>query len=73
MQLSLVCTKIHRFVEYIPEKNFNIFVHSAVDTRQSDENPGSSVVVETMKLSSQQLLLLTDHRLEPKHCKEVPH
>ena len=49
-QLCLV-TKMHGFVEYIASKCFNSFVQSAVDARrQSDENPISSVVAETMKL-----------------------
>ena len=51
LQLGFVCTKIHRFVVYTPEKCLNSFVHSAVDARrQGDENPNSSVVAETMKL-----------------------
>ena len=51
LQLGLVCTKVHRFVEYTPKKGFNSFVQSAVDPRrQGDENPNSSVVAETMKL-----------------------
>ena len=51
LQLGLVCTKIHRFVEYTPKKCFNSFVQSSVDARkQSDENPNSSVVAETMTL-----------------------
>ena len=51
LQLGLVCTKIHRFVEFSPKKCFNSFVQSAVDARrQGDENPKSSVVAETMKL-----------------------
>ena len=51
LQLGLVCTKIHRFVEYTPKKCFNSFVQSAVHARrQGDENPNSSVVAETMKL-----------------------
>ena len=51
LQLGLVCTKIHRFVEYTPKKCLNSFVQSAVDARrQGDENPNSSVVAETMKL-----------------------
>ena len=50
LQLGLVCTKIHRFVEYTPRKCFNSFVQSAVDAkRPSDENPNSSVVSKTMK------------------------
>ena len=50
-QLGLVCTKIHRFVEYTPKNCFNGFVQSAVDARRQDyENPNSSVVAETMKL-----------------------
>ena len=49
LQLGLVCTKTHRFIEYIPEKCFNGFVQSAVDARrQGDENPNSSVVGETV-------------------------
>ena len=51
LQMSLVCTKIQLFVEYTPKKCFNSFVQAAVDaTRQSDENPNSSVVAETVKL-----------------------
>ena len=51
LQLGLVWTKIHRFVEYTPKKCFNRFVQSAVDAkRQDDENPNSSVVAETLKL-----------------------
>ena len=50
LQLGLVCTKIHRFVEYTPKKRFNSFRQSAVGARrQGDENPNSSVVAETMK------------------------
>ena len=51
LQLGLVCTKIHRFLEYTPKKCFNSFVQSEVDARrQGDKNPNSSVVAETMKL-----------------------
>ena len=51
LQMGLVVTKIHRFVEYTAKKCFNSFVQSAVDARrQGDENPNSSVVAETMKL-----------------------
>ena len=51
LQLGLVWTKIHHFVEYTPKKCFNSFVHSAVDAgRQGDKNPNSIVVAETMKL-----------------------
>ena len=51
LQLGLVVTKIHRFVEYTPKKCFNSFVQSAVDARtKGDENPHSSVVTETMNL-----------------------
>ena len=53
LQWGLVCTKIHRFVEYTPKKCFNSFVQSAVDARRkNDENRNSSVVAETMKLLS---------------------
>ena len=49
LQLGLVCTKFHCFVEYTPKKCFNSFVQSAVDARkQSDENPKTSVIAETM-------------------------
>ena len=51
LPFGLVCTKLHRFVEYSPKKCFNSFVQSAVDARrQGDENPNLSVVAETMKL-----------------------
>ena len=51
LQLGLVITKIHRFVEYTPRKRFNSLVQAAVDARRKgDENPSSSVVAETMKL-----------------------
>ena len=51
LQLSLVCTKIHRSVEYTPKKRLNSFVLSAVDARrQGDKKPNSCVVAETMKL-----------------------
>ena len=51
LQLGLVVTKIHRFVEYTPRKCFNSFVQAAVDARRKgDESPKSSVVAETMKL-----------------------
>ena len=50
LQLGLVCTKTNRFVGYSPRKCFNSFVQSAVDARrQSDENPNTNVVAETMK------------------------
>ena len=50
LDLGLVCKKIHRFVEYIPDKCFSNFVQSAVIARrEGDENPNSSVVAETMK------------------------
>ena len=51
LQLGLVCTKIHRFVGYIPEKCFNSFVRSTVVARRKGhENLNSSVVAETMRL-----------------------
>ena len=50
VQMGLVCTKKHRFVDYTPKKCFNSYVQSAVDAReQGDENPSSSVVAETIK------------------------
>ena len=51
LQLGLVVTKKHRFVDYIPKKCFNSFVQSTVDARRKgDKNSNSSVVAETMKL-----------------------
>ena len=51
LQLGLVVTKIHRFVEYTTKKCFNSFVQAAVDARRKgDESPNSSVVAVTMKL-----------------------
>ena len=51
LKLGLVCTKIHRFVQYTPRNGFDNLVQSAVDARQQgDENQNSSVVAETMKL-----------------------
>ena len=51
LQLGLVATKIHRFVEYTPEKSFKSFSQAAVEAKsKSEENPNSSVVAETMKL-----------------------
>ena len=51
LHLCFVCTKIHRFVKYTPEKCFNSFAQSRVDARrQGDKKPISSVVVEAMKL-----------------------
>ena len=51
LQLGLVCTKIHRFEEFTPKKRFNSFLQSSVDARrQSDKNPNSTDLAETMKL-----------------------
>ena len=51
LQSGLVCTKIHRFVQYTPKKCFKSFVQSAVDARrQGDKNRHSIVVAETKKL-----------------------
>ena len=51
VELDLVCTGIHSFVQHTPKQCFTGFVQSAVDAgRQRDENPISSVVSETMKL-----------------------
>ena len=51
LQLGLVCSKIHRFDEYTPNKCFNSFVQSAVEARRrGDENQNSSVVAETRKV-----------------------
>ena len=51
LQLRLVVPQTRRFLEYTPKKCFESFVQLAVDARrQSDENPNSTVVAETMKL-----------------------
>ena len=51
LQLCLVCTKTHCFVEHTPRKCFNSFVQAAVDAgNKSDENSNSIVVAETVKL-----------------------
>ena len=51
LQLGLVCTKLHRVIQYTPKKCSNSFVQSSVDAkRQSEENPDSGVVAETVKL-----------------------
>ena len=51
LQVGLVVTKTHHFVEYTSNKCFNSFVEAAVDARNKlDENPNTSVVAETMKL-----------------------
>ena len=51
MELGLQCTKVYRFVQYLPRKCFNKFVQSVVDARrEGDENLLSGVVAETMKL-----------------------
>ena len=50
LQLRLVCTKIHRFVEYTPKKCFNSFVQAAVDTgRKRAKIPNSIVIEDTIK------------------------
>ena len=49
MKLGLQCTKVYRFVQYLPRKCFNKFVQSVVDARrEGDENPLSGVVAETI-------------------------
>ena len=50
LQLGLVCSNIHHFVEYTPKKCSNRIVQAAVDARKGDENPNSSVVAVKMKL-----------------------
>ena len=53
LDLGLEGDRIYRFVQYTPMKCFISFVQSAVDARRkSDENPHSSVVAETMKLTA---------------------
>ena len=53
LQLGLVLTQIHRFVECTPKKGFNVYVQAAVDARrEGDQNHSSSGVAETMKFLS---------------------
>ena len=75
LQMGLFSTKLHHFVEYTPRKCFNSFVQSVLDARrQSDKNPNSGVVAETMKFLANQItkLRLPDHVPEPTHCNKVP-
>ena len=52
-RLGLECTRVHRFVEYTPEKCFKGLVKSVVEARQlGDQNKNSTMVAETMKLLS---------------------
>ena len=37
LDLGLQCTKIHRFVQYTPNKVFNSFVQSVVDARRAGD------------------------------------
>ena len=74
LQLGLVCTKIHRFVECTPKKSFNSFVQSALDARsQGDKKSKRKCRSRNKEASSQQLLRLPDHEQEPTDCNEVPH
>ena len=79
LQLGLLVTKIHRFVEYTPKKCFNSFVQSAVDARMKcDENPNSSVVAETMKLLANssygcQIIDLSRHTVTKYFSNEKTH
>ena len=51
MELGLQCTNAYRFVQYLPQKCFKLFVQSVVNARrEGDENPLSGVVAETQKL-----------------------
>ena len=52
-RLGLECKRVHRIVEYTPEKCFKGFVKSVVDARRlGDQNKNSAVVAETLKLLS---------------------
>ena len=79
LQLALVVTKIHRFVEYTPKKCSNSFVQSAVDARRkSDEKSNSSVVAETMKLLANssygcQIMDRSRHTVTKYPCDEKTH
>ena len=51
LQLGLFFMNKHRLVAYSPEKCFNTFMQWAVHaSKQSDENPKSSVFTETVRL-----------------------
>ena len=74
LELDLVCTKIHRFVEYTPNDCFNSFVQSAVDARrQGDENPNTGFVAETNKLLANSSYGYQIYGPKPTDCNEVPH
>ena len=47
LQLGLVCTKIHRFVEYTPKKCFNSFVQSVVNSRRQGDEIPSPIQIRT--------------------------
>ena len=62
LELGLVGTKIHRFIQNTPRKSFNSLVQSTVDVRKlEDKNSNSSVVAETMNL-----LLISSHDYQIK-------
>ena len=73
LELGLVCTKLHHFVEYTPRNCLNSFVQSTIDARrQGTENPNSSVVAETVKLrakssSGHQII----DRSRATHCDKI--
>ena len=51
LQLGLVDTKKHRFVEYTTKKGFNSLVQATVDAiRKGDKKSNSSVVAKTINL-----------------------
>ena len=51
LELRLVCTKIHRFVQYTPVKGFKNFLQSTLSARrQVDDNTTTSVVAQAMQL-----------------------
>ena len=53
MALGLLCTKLHRVVEYTPVKCFEDFMQSAITSRrQGDGRPYSNVVAEIMKYTN---------------------
>ena len=72
----VLCTRVHRFVGYTPEKCFKGFVMSVVDARRSpppSQNKISTVVAETKLLSNSsygcQIMNYSKHT-ETKHLDE---
>ena len=49
LQLGLVCTKMHRYVEYTPKKSFNSFVQSTVDSRRQGDDYNNDAALQSFR------------------------